>query len=57
MPKDIQIKLISHYHNDPLVGHFGIKKTCKLLAWKYFWFSLQHNVKAYIKGSDLWIYQ
>ena len=34
--KAIQIKLISRHHNNPLAGHFSIKKTCKLLAWKYF---------------------
>lgn len=32
----IQVKLINRYHNDPLNGYFGIKKTCKLLAQKYY---------------------
>ncbi len=26
VPKVIYLKLINRYHNDPLVGHFGIKK-------------------------------
>ena len=43
--KAIQTELISHHHNDLLAGHFGIKKTCKLLAQKYYWSTLRHDVK------------
>ena len=32
VPKAIQTELISRHHDDLLAGHFGIKKTCKLLA-------------------------
>ena len=45
------MKLISHHHDNPLAGHFGIEKACKLLAQKYFWSSLRHDVKAYVKDS------
>ena len=34
--KVIRSKLISRYHNDSLAGHFGIKKTHKLIARKYY---------------------
>ena len=53
VPKAIRTKLISCHHNDFLAGHFGIKKACKLLAWKCFWLSLRHNVGAYVKGFDV----
>ena len=53
VPKAIQKDLISRHHNDPLAGHFGIKKTYKLLAQKYYWATLRHNVKAYVKGCDV----
>ena len=49
----IQTELISRYHNDLLAGHFDIKKTCELLARKYFWPSLRHNVEACVKGCDV----
>ena len=49
----IRIELISRHHDNRLAGYFSTKKTCKLLTWKYFWPSLQHNVKAYIKGCDV----
>ena len=53
VPKAIQTKLISRYHNDSLAGHFGIKKTCELLAQKYFWPSWRHNVEVNVKGCDM----
>ena len=30
VPKTIQTELISRHHNDLLVSHYGIEKTCKL---------------------------
>ena len=51
--KAIWIELISRYHNDSLAGHFGIKKTRKLLVWKYYWPTLRHDVEAYVKGYDV----
>ena len=47
------MELICHHHNDLLDGHFGIKKTCKLLVQKYYWPTLRHDVKAYVKGWDV----
>ena len=53
MPEAIRTELISRHHDDPLAGHFGIEKTRELLAQKYFWPSLRHNVEAYVKGCDV----
>ena len=36
VPETIRIELISWHYNDPLAGHFGSKKTRKLLAGKYY---------------------
>ena len=44
---------MSHHHDNPLAGHFGIEKTCKLLPGKYYWPTLRHDVKAYVKGCDV----
>ncbi len=41
IPKVIHLELISRHHNDPLAGHFGIEKTCKLIARKYYWPTLR----------------
>ena len=51
--KAIYIEFISRHHNALLVGHFDIKKICKFLAPKYYWPTLWHNVKAYIKGYNI----
>ena len=47
------MKLINHQHDDHLAGHFDIKKTRKLLARKYYWQTLHHNAKAYVKDYDV----
>ena len=53
VPKAIWSELISRHHSNSPAGYFGIEKTCKLLAWKYYWPPLRYNVKAYIKGCDV----
>ena len=52
MYKAIQIGIVSRYHINLLAGHSSIKKTPKLLAQKYYWPTLCHNVEAYVKGCD-----
>ena len=51
--KAIRMKLISRHYDDPRADHFGIEKTHKLLAKKYYWPTFCHNVKAYVKGYDV----
>ncbi len=53
VPKVIRSELISRYHNNPLAGHFGIKKTCKLIARKYYWPILRQDVKIYVKCCNV----
>ncbi len=36
VPKVIRSELISRHYDDPLAGHFGIEKTRKLIARKYY---------------------
>ena len=53
IPEAIRMELISRHYDDPLAGHFGIKKIRKLLVQKYFWLILYHGVKAYVKDCDI----
>ena len=46
----ISTELISSYHDDPLAGHFVVKKTRELIARKYYWETIRLNVEAYVKG-------
>ena len=53
VPKVIHSELINRHHDDLLAGHFGIKKTRKLVARKYYWPTLRRDVEAYVKGCDV----
>ena len=49
----IQTELISRHHNNLLAGHFGIEKTQKLVARKYYWSTFCHDVKYYVKVCNI----
>ena len=53
VPEIIWTELISRHHNDPLAGHFGIEKTRELVARKYYWPMLRHDVDDYVKGCNV----
>ena len=53
VPKIIRTELISKHHDDLLADHFGIEKTLELVARKYYWKILRHNVEVYIGGCDV----
>ena len=53
VPEIIRTELISRHHNDPLARHFGIEKTRELVARKYYWPTLCHDVDDYVKGCDV----
>ena len=49
----IKTELISSHHDNLLAGHFSIEKTQELIARKYYWEILSHDVKVYVKGCDI----
>ena len=53
VPEIIRTELISRHHDNPLADHFGIEKTRKLIAQKYYWPTLYYDVKDYVKGCDI----
>ena len=53
VPESIRSKVISHYHNNLFIGHFGIDKTRELVGRKYYWPSLKKDVKSYVQGCDV----
>ena len=44
IPEIIRTEIISRYHNDPLAGHFSIKKTRELVSQKYYRPLLCYNI-------------
>lgn len=51
--KAIRTEIISCHHDNILAGYFNIKKTCELVARKYYWLIFCDNVEAYVEGSDV----
>ena len=49
----ICMELICCHNDDPLAGYFGIEKTRELVAQKYYWEMLCHNVEEYVRGCDV----
>ena len=49
----IRTELISRYYNDLLASYFGIEKTRKLVARKYYWETLRHDIEVYVRGCDV----
>ena len=49
----IWLELINWHHDNPLAGHFGIDKTQKVIARKYYWPTLRQDVEAYVKGCNV----
>ena len=46
-------ELISRYYNNLLASHLGIEKMRELISRKYYWPTLQKNVKTYVKGCNI----
>lgn len=55
MPKIIYFKLICQYHKNPFIDCFRANKIKKLIYKKYYLFSLKKEVKAYIKGCNIYV--
>ena len=53
VPKVVQTKIISQYHDNPLAGYFDVDKTKKLIEQKYHWPSLRKDVESYIKNCNV----
>lgn len=44
----IRAEVLRMHHDDPLAGHFGVRRTLELLQRKFFWTSMRRDVKSYI---------
>ena len=55
IPKMIWTEFISKDFDNILPGHFSIKKIHELIAQKYYWPSLCHNVQDYMKECNVYL--
>jgi hypothetical protein len=44
--------VLRRHYDDLIAGHFGARRTLKLVTRKYYWPSLLRNVKAYTKACS-----
>ena len=50
--KSIQLSLIKQYHDSPIGGHLGIRKTILKLKQKYVWKNMRKMIKNHINNCD-----
>lgn len=55
IPKTIYTKVINRHYDNLLADYFRIEKTSELVTQKYYWPTFYHDVKAYIKGCDIYL--
>ena len=55
VPEDeaVRDELLKRHHDDPLAGHFGSDKTTELLRRKFFWGTINKDIKAYVDTCDI----
>lgn len=51
IPNDpaLRNELLRIHHDDPMAGHFGVKKMLGLLRRKYYWPSMRKSIEAYCR--------
>jgi hypothetical protein len=45
-------EVLRRHHDDPIAGHFGVKRTLKLDARKHYWPGMVRKVKAYTRACS-----
>lgn len=53
VPEKLRPIVIRECHDSPLAGHMGIKKTVNRVRQRYFWPSLIHDVKSYVRKCEV----
>ena len=44
----VRAQILRSHHDDPLAGHFGAKKTVRLIQRKYYWPKMVQDIKEYV---------
>ncbi len=50
---NLRLELLKIFHDSPLAGHFGTRKTIELLRRHYWWPNLKQYVKDYIRTCNV----
>lgn len=52
IPRSMVDYILEQAHDIPMSGHFGVKRTLETIRSKFFWPTLDHDIRAYIKSCD-----
>ena len=52
VPKALRVEILERFHDHPLAGHQGIKRSLGRIDKKYYWASISNDVKNYIRSCD-----
>lgn len=52
LPKSMREFVLKEAHDQPIGGHFGIKRTLAAIKLRFYWPTLDRDVYAYIKSCD-----
>ena len=54
VPDDLELRhrIIYEYHDSPIQGHFGYKKTAERVRRHFFWHGMEETIEKYIKSCD-----
>lgn len=53
VPEKLRPQILRECHNDPVSGHFGIKKTVNRVRQHYFWPTLIKDVKYHVRKCEI----
>ena len=48
----LRTKILHDYHDFPIQGHMGVRKTTKALATKYYWKTMLKDIQSYVQACD-----
>jgi hypothetical protein len=53
IPKSMVRFVLEQAHDTPIAGHFGIKRTLETLRSRFYWKTLDQDVKNYVRTCDM----
>jgi hypothetical protein len=49
LPQDLQPQVLDYMHDSPVCGHYGITRTCRRIASRFWWSDFRADVAKKIK--------
>ena len=48
-----RVEVLQTHHDDPLAGHFGVKRTAELIQRKYKWPQMARDIEDYVLSCTM----